>query len=204
MSALKVYGGKEIKKLARNLPDTVPVVGDNDYKKLKRKLDNHFLPKNKKSITPDLRLASKGKSKERVLSHTRRDCGEKSKDCEFGKQTDDRILEHLIQTTKDSELVKRSIQKKWNLDQFLEEDINQQVKDMREDFKISKVEYQSKDFPKAASGAEEETQRRNRCDLPENENKRTTRRRKAKAVVTVERREHTLQAETVQRTDNSD
>ena len=68
--------------------------------------------------------------------------------------TDDRILEHLIQTVKDSELVKRSIQKKWNLDQFLEEasqreDINQQVKDMKEDFKISKVEYQSKDFPKS-------------------------------------------------------
>ena len=37
------------------------------------------------------------------------------------EQIDDRILEHLIQTIKDSELVKRSIQKKWNLDQFLEE-----------------------------------------------------------------------------------
>ena len=53
----------------------------------------------------------------------------------------------MIQTIKDSEFIKRSIQKKWNLDQFLEEasqreDINQQVKDMKEDFKISKVEYQ--------------------------------------------------------------
>ena len=114
------------------------------------------------------------------MSHTRRDCGEKSKDCEFGKQTDDRILEHLIQTTKDSELVKRSIQKKWNLDQFLEEDINQQVKDMREDFKISKVEYQSKDFPKAASGAEEETRRRNCCNLPENENEKRRERERQK------------------------
>ena len=77
---------------------------------------------------------------------------EKSKDCEFGQQTDDRILEHLIQTIKDSELVKRSIQKKWNLDQFLEEanqreDINQQVKDMKEDFKISKVGHESEDSP---------------------------------------------------------
>jgi len=48
VSALKIYGGKEIKKLARNLPDTAPVVGDDDYKKLKRKLDNHFLPKKNK------------------------------------------------------------------------------------------------------------------------------------------------------------
>ena len=41
----------------------------------------------------------------------------------------------------------------WSIDQFLEEasqreDINQQVKDMKEDFKISKVEYQSKDLSK--------------------------------------------------------
>ena len=48
VSALKIYGGKEIKKLARNLPDTARVVGDDDYKKLKRKLDNHFLPKKNK------------------------------------------------------------------------------------------------------------------------------------------------------------
>ena len=50
VSTLKIYmyGDKEIKKLARNLPDTMPVVGDDDYKKLKRKLDNHFLPKKNK------------------------------------------------------------------------------------------------------------------------------------------------------------
>ena len=45
VSALKIYGGLEVKKLARNLPDATPVVGDDDYKKLKRKLNNHFLPK---------------------------------------------------------------------------------------------------------------------------------------------------------------
>ena len=48
VSAVKIYGGKEIKKLARNLPDTAPVVGDDDYKQLKRKLDNYFLPKKNK------------------------------------------------------------------------------------------------------------------------------------------------------------
>ena len=75
------------------------------------------------------------------------------KDCDFGEQTDDRILEHLIQTIKDDKLVKRSIQKNWNLNQFLEgasqrEDINEQVKDMKEDFKILKVLYNSEDSPK--------------------------------------------------------
>ena len=77
---------------------------------------------------------------------------EKSKDCEFEEQTEDRILENFIQTIKDNELVKRHIQKKWVLDRFLEkesqrEDIDQQVKDMKEYFGISKVEHQSKDLP---------------------------------------------------------
>ena len=63
-------------------------------------------------------------------------------------------MEHLIQTIKDSERVKRSIQKKWNLDQFLEEasqreGINQQVKDMKRNFKISNVGYQSEDSSKS-------------------------------------------------------
>ena len=77
---------------------------------------------------------------------------EKSKDCEFEEQTEDRILENFIQTIKDNELVKRHIQKKWVLDRFLEkesqrEDLDQQVKDMKEYFGISKVEHQSKDLP---------------------------------------------------------
>lgn len=77
---------------------------------------------------------------------------EKSKDCEFEEQTEDRILEHFIQTIKDNELVKRHIQKKWVLDRFLEKasqrkDIDQQAKDMKEYFGISKVEHQSKDLP---------------------------------------------------------
>lgn len=152
MSALKIYGGKEIKKLARNLPDTAPVIGDDDYKKLKRKLDNHFLPKKNKHHTRFRFNKQKQIGRESVVTYAAR-LREKSKDCEFGTQTDDRLLEHLIQTIKDSKLVKRGIQKKWNLDQFLEEasqreDINQQVKDMKEDFKISKVGYQSEDSPK--------------------------------------------------------
>ena len=64
---------------------------------------------------------------------------EKVKDREFGPQTYDRILKQLIQTIKDNDLIKKSIQKRWILDQFLEEasqkeDINQQVKDTKEDY----------------------------------------------------------------------
>lgn len=52
---------------------------------------------------------------------------------------------------------------------------------------------------RVASEAEEETRRRNCLDLPENETTRRKRKRNAKAVVSVERQEHTLQAETAQR-----
>ena len=69
LGALKIYGGKEIKKLAHNLPDTAPVVGDDDYKKLKRKLDHHFLPKKNKEHYR-YTLTNKSKSKERVFLHT--------------------------------------------------------------------------------------------------------------------------------------
>ena len=43
VGALKIYGGREIKKLARNLPDTTPVVGDDDYKKLKQSCPIHAI-----------------------------------------------------------------------------------------------------------------------------------------------------------------
>lgn len=71
MSTLKIYGSKEIKKLACNLPDTAPVVRDDDYKKLKRKLDNYFLlNKNKHHtrFTFSRRRPTKGKR------DTQRDC----------------------------------------------------------------------------------------------------------------------------------
>ena len=85
------------------MPDTAPVVGDDDYKKLKRKLDNYFLPKKNKHhgrFTFSKQRPIEGES---VITYAAR-LREKSKDCEFGEQTDDRILEHLIQTVKDSEL----------------------------------------------------------------------------------------------------
>ena len=71
---------------------------------------------------------------------------EKVKDCEFGPQTYDRILKQLIQTIKDN-LITKSVQKRWILDHFLEEasqkeDINQQVKDTKKDYKISIVKHQ--------------------------------------------------------------
>ena len=49
-SFVKIYGGSEIKKLVQCLPYQAPVADDNKYRKLKRKLDNHLLPKKNKHL----------------------------------------------------------------------------------------------------------------------------------------------------------
>ena len=57
--------------------------------------------------------------------------------CEFGDTLDDQILEHLIQTIENQQLIQRCISKGWELAQFLleagqTEDIALQVQDMKE------------------------------------------------------------------------
>ena len=61
---------------------------------------------------------------------------EKANDCEFEGNSDERILEHLIQTTNNRVLIQKAINKKWNLSQFLTEaaqmeDTSLQVRDMK-------------------------------------------------------------------------
>ena len=58
-------------------------------------------------------------------------------DCEFGATTNDRILEHLIQTIENQQLIQKCISKSWQLSQFLLEagqieDKSMQVHDMKE------------------------------------------------------------------------
>ena len=109
--AFKIYGWQEIKKVARNLPDTVSAEGDNDYKKLIRKLNNHFLLKKNKQHTRYTFSKQRQEPGKSIVSYTAR-LRAKAKDCEFGDQTNDRILEQLIQTIKDNDLIKKSIQKR--------------------------------------------------------------------------------------------
>ena len=113
----------------------------------------------------------------------------------------------MIQTINDNELVKRNIQKKWNLDKCHQEvsqreDINEQVKDIKKISRYQKSNINHKSSRRKASGAEEETQR-NRRDLPKDKNTTKKRKRKAKPVATVERQEHTLHAEIAQHTEST-
>ena len=90
---------------------------------------------------------------------------EKVKDCEFEDRINERILEHQIHTIMDDDLIKRSIQKKWYLDRFIEEAsqreyINQQVRDMKDDYKVSRLRDQPNYKP--TDGKEGESRGRRR------------------------------------------
>ena len=54
---------------------------------------------------------------------------EKARDSD---QTDDRILEHLIHIVKGKDLIKKSIQKRFSLDQFIEESSQREVLDNKQ------------------------------------------------------------------------
>ena len=63
---------------------------------------------------------------------------EKAHECQFGDTNDKRILEHLVQSIQNQQLIQKCISKIWTLQQFLREggqieDISLQVHDMKAD-----------------------------------------------------------------------
>jgi len=105
--ALIIFGGQEVARLEKSLPD--PTEGTNDYDKLKSKLNQHFLPKRNKHHARYKFLSMKPNSaSETTLAY-------------FGDNRDERILEHLIQTISNKTLIQKAINKRWNLEQFLTE-----------------------------------------------------------------------------------
>ena len=104
-----IYGGKEVAKLEKSLPDPET---DNPYEKMRTKLNNHYLPKKNKHYS-----RYSGESTSNYAARLR----EKATDCEFGDTHDDRILEHIIQAIANKTLIQKSINKAWNLAQLLVE-----------------------------------------------------------------------------------
>ena len=90
----------------------------------------------------------------------------------------------FIEGIKDSEAVKRGIDKKWDLDRFLAKssqrgDINHQVKDVKKISRYRKYSINQKIMRRKASGAEEEI-RGNRRNLPESKNTEREERKRQK------------------------
>ena len=106
-NAMVIYGGNEIARLKNSLPD--PETGDM-YTKLRTKLKGHFSSKKKKKSCPLIIFedeVARGRNYKRVC----REYSEKVKECEFGDTFDERILEHIIQTTENKKLIGRAVSK---------------------------------------------------------------------------------------------
>ena len=161
--AVMIFGGPEIVRLAKCLPNVTPIREDAEpadppvpappldmYTELKNKLDHHFKPRQNKQHARYQFLRSTQRNGETIISYAAR-LREKARECQFEENEDDRILEHLIQTTSNKHLIKKAILKKLDLTQFLaeaaqEEETSLQMNDMERLQEVAKVE--RKDFRK--------------------------------------------------------
>ena len=114
--AMLIYGGVEIRRLEKSLQD--PKDGS-VYAKLKSKLNNYFSPQKNVHYARYLFLKTKQLTGESTVSNAAR-LREKALKCDF-HDCDERILEHIIQTTTNSELVRQVLHKQWTLQQTLAE-----------------------------------------------------------------------------------
>jgi len=126
--ALKQFCGKEVKKLIRSLPDPQPLpdqdnpgqnLAETEYEKTKRKLNNYFIPKRNRHYAVYLFTNLRQKRDETVASYAAR-LREQARHCEF-EDEETRILEHMIQTLNNKDLVRRTISKQWDLNTLLVE-----------------------------------------------------------------------------------
>ena len=129
--AMIIYGGKEIARLEKSLPDAEI---EDVYVKLRTKLNEHFTPKKNKHHARYLFLKMRPQVGETTSAYAAR-LREKAKECEFGDTYDERILEHIIQTIDNKKLIEKAISKTWDLTRFLTEasqteDIARQMLDM--------------------------------------------------------------------------
>lgn len=146
------YGGSSIRKLVKHLPESVNIPPDtpqedidNPYLKAKRKLEDYFKPKRNKHHGRYIFNAERQKPNESISSYCAR-LREKANDCQFRDldETNDRILEHLLHTIPDTAIIRKAIQRKFTLDELLQEaatkqEVNLEVDEMRELFKVAKI-----------------------------------------------------------------
>ena len=128
--AMLIYGGVEIQRLEKSLQD--PKEGDICVK-LREKLNNYFSPQKNVHYARYLFLKTKQLAGETTVAYAAR-LREKAFKCEF-HDIDERILEHIIQTTTNAELVRQVLHKQWTLQQTLAEmqlleNTSEQVKSM--------------------------------------------------------------------------
>ena len=90
------------------------------YQKLKTKLNSYFMKKRNKHYARYMFLKTRPEAGEATVAYATR-LRQKAYDCDFGDNTNERILEHLNRTIENEFLTQRCISKGWTLQQFLTE-----------------------------------------------------------------------------------
>ena len=125
--ALLIFGGNEITRLDKWLPD--PRGQLDDYEKVKKKLNDYYVPQINKFYARYVFCKLRPKPRERIMTYYIR-LREQSYECDFGDSCEDRILEHLIQTVRNTQLIQKCLRKEWTLFHFLQE--AKKTEDIRE------------------------------------------------------------------------
>ena len=112
--AMLIYGGAEIRRLEKKYPKEGDI-----YAQLKGESTDYFAPKKNKHYARYLFLKMRPHAGEGTVSCAAR-LREKSMNREF-HDSDETILEHIIQTTDNTELVRKVLHKKWTLQETLAE-----------------------------------------------------------------------------------
>ena len=93
--ALIIYGGYDIARLEKTLPDNDPDRNLDVYQKVKKKLNDYFVLKRNKHYGRYMFLKSTPEAGETIVANATR-LREKAHGCDFCSSNDDRILEHPI------------------------------------------------------------------------------------------------------------
>ena len=130
---LIIFGGREIAYLEKYLPE--PDGKLDEYQKLKKKLNKHFLPRRNQYLARYLFQKMRPRPGERTVAYAAR-LREEAHNCEFGDNYEERLLEQLIMTVGNENLIQKCIRNEWTLSDFLrkadeEEIISLQIAGMR-------------------------------------------------------------------------
>ena len=144
--ALIIFGGREIAYLEKYLPE--PDGKLDEYQKLREKLNTYFSPRKNKYLARYLFQKLRPRPGERTVAYAAR-LREKAEDCKFGDNYEERLLEQLIVTVRNDNLIQKCFRKEWTLSEFLrqadeEEIISLQIADMR--YNESENEVRRHDF----------------------------------------------------------
>ena len=107
LDALLIYGGPEVKRLCRSLED--PKIKGTEFDKALEKLTRHFTPKKNKHYSRYTFFKMRPQLNETTVEYASR-LREKALTCGF-LDMDDRILDHLMQTTESRDFVKTVLSK---------------------------------------------------------------------------------------------